>query len=145
MHTDKMVSKSTILQSCDSLNNQTKCHLTRSSTSGNNISDADAEAETSPYLGFPALNLAAPMAEYTYGRSYTTGSPGRPFAPPHSVYPAALMSLCAGTDSTSGHTSRGSGSHLPNLSSVPCSVCYNPIHGALRLYPQANPYLWYPQ
>ncbi|KAH9982760.1 hypothetical protein BGW80DRAFT_1453584 [Lactifluus volemus] len=27
----------------------------------------------SPRLGFPSLNLAAPMAEYTYGSSYTTG------------------------------------------------------------------------
>jgi hypothetical protein len=84
----------------------------------------------SPRLGFRTLNLAAPMAEYTYGSSYTTGSSGRPFTPPHSVYPAALMSLSAGemsSDSTSGCTSRGSGSHSPNLSSVPCSVCYNPI------------------
>ncbi|KAI0308088.1 hypothetical protein B0F90DRAFT_1664997 [Multifurca ochricompacta] len=41
----------------------------------------------SPRLGFPTLNLAAPMAEYTYGSSsYSTGSPGRPFTPPpHSV------------------------------------------------------------
>ena len=84
----------------------------------------------SPRLGFPTLNLAAPMAEYTYGSTYTTGSPGRPFTPPHSVYPAALMSLSAGemsSDSTSGRTSRGSGSHSPNLSSVPRSVRYNPI------------------
>jgi hypothetical protein len=28
----------------------------------------------SPRLGFPTLNLAAPMAEYTYDSSYTTGS-----------------------------------------------------------------------
>src|SRR6266404_4269791 len=84
----------------------------------------------SPRLGFPTLNLAAPMAEYTYGSSYTTSSPGRPYTPPHSVYPAALMSLSAGemsSDSTSGRTSRGSGSHSPNLSSVPRSVRYNPI------------------
>jgi hypothetical protein len=70
------------------------------------------------------------MAEYTYGSSYATGSPGRPYTPPHSVYPAALMSLSAGemsSDSTSGRTSRGSGSHSPNLSSVPRSVRYNPI------------------
>jgi len=85
---------------------------------------------TSPRLGFPSLNLAAPIAEYTYGSSYTTGSPGRPYTPPHSVYPAALMSLSAGemsSDSASGRTSRGSGSHSPNLSSVPRSVRYNPI------------------
>ncbi|KAH9081786.1 hypothetical protein EDB83DRAFT_2589908 [Lactarius deliciosus] len=85
----------------------------------------------SPRLGFPTLNLAAPMAEYTYGSpSYTTSSPGRPYTPPHSVYPAALMSLSAGemsSDSTSGRTSRGSGSHSPNLASVPRSVRYNPI------------------
>jgi hypothetical protein len=84
----------------------------------------------SPRLGFPSLNLAAPMAEYTYGSSYTTSSPGRPYSPPHGVYPAALMSLSAGemsSDSTSGRTSRGSGSHSPNLSSVPRSVRYNPI------------------
>ena len=42
------------------------------------------------------------------------------------------MSLSAGemsSDSTSGRTSRGSGSgsHSPNLSSVPRSVRYNPI------------------
>ena len=70
------------------------------------------------------------MAEYTYGSSYTTSSPGRPYTPPHGVYPAALMSLSAGemsSDSTSGRTSRGSGSHSPNLSSVPRSVRYNPI------------------
>jgi len=71
------------------------------------------------------------MAEYTYGSSYTTGSPGRAYTPPpHGVYPAALMSLSAGemsSDSTSGRTSRGSGSHSPNLSSVPRSVRYNPI------------------
>jgi hypothetical protein len=70
------------------------------------------------------------MAEYTYGSSYTTSSPGRPYSPPNSVYPAALMSLSAGemsSDSTSGRTSRGSGSHSPNLSSVPRSVRYNPI------------------
>ena len=30
-------------------------------------------------------------------------------------------------DSTSGRTSRGSGSHSSNLASVPLSVCYNPI------------------
>jgi hypothetical protein len=56
--------------------------------------------------------------------------PRRPYTPPHSVYPAALMSLSAGemsSDSTSGRTSRGSGSHSPNLSSVPHSVRYNPI------------------
>ena len=85
----------------------------------------------SPRLGFPSLNLAAPMAEYTYGSpSYTTSSPGRPYTPPHGVYPAALMSLSAGemsSDSTSGRTSRGSGSHSPNLASVPRSVRYNPI------------------
>ena len=71
------------------------------------------------------------MAEYTYSSSYTTGSPGRPYTPPHSVYPAALMSLSAGEISSdsgaSGRTSRGSGSHSPNLSSVPRSVRYNPI------------------
>ena len=70
------------------------------------------------------------MAEYTYSSSYMTGSSGRPFTPSHSVYPAALMSLSAGemsSDSTSGRTSRGSGSHSPNLSSVPRSVRYNPI------------------
>ena len=70
------------------------------------------------------------MAEYTYSSSYTTGSSGRPFTLSHSVYPAALMSLSAGemsSDSTSGRTSRGSGSHSPNLSSVPRSVRYNPI------------------
>ncbi|KAI0280996.1 hypothetical protein BGY98DRAFT_270049 [Russula aff. rugulosa BPL654] len=41
-----------------------------------------------------------------------------------------LMSLSAGkmtSDSTSGCTSRASGSHSPNLSSVPHSVRYNPI------------------
>ena len=27
--------------------------------------------------------FAAPMAEYTYGSSYTTSSPGRPYTPPH--------------------------------------------------------------
>ncbi|KAF8273019.1 hypothetical protein EI94DRAFT_1795715 [Lactarius quietus] len=84
----------------------------------------------SPRLGFPALNLAAPMAEYTYSSSYTTSSPGRPYTPPQSVYPAALMSLSAGemsSDSTSGRTSRGSGSHSPSLASVPRSVRYNPI------------------
>jgi hypothetical protein len=83
-----------------------------------------------PRLGFPTLNLAAPMAEYTYSSSYTTSSPGRPYTPPHSVFPAALMSLSAGemsSDSTSGRTSRGSGLHSPNLSSVPRSVRYNPI------------------
>src|SRR6266403_5373904 len=40
------------------------------------------------------------------------------------------MSLRAGAlsfDSTSGRTSRGFGSHSPNLSSVPRSVRYNPI------------------
>ena len=37
----------------------------------------------SPRLGFPTLYLAAPMAEYTYGRSYTTSSPGCPYTPPH--------------------------------------------------------------
>ena len=82
----------------------------------------------------------------TYGSSYTTSSPGRPYTPPHSIYPAALMSLSTGemsSDSTSGHTSCGSGSHLPNLSSGhtscgsgshlpnlssgPHSVRYNPI------------------
>ena len=66
----------------------------------------------------------------SYSSSYMTGSPSRPFTPPHSVYPAALMSLSAGeisSDSTSGRTSRGSGSHSPNLSSVPRSVRYNPI------------------
>ena len=31
------------------------------------------------------------------------------------------------SDSTSGRTSRGSGSHSPNLASVPRSVRYNPI------------------
>jgi hypothetical protein len=43
---------------------------------------------------------------------------------------AALMSLSAdemSSDSTSGRTSRGSGSHSPNLSPVPLSVRYNPI------------------
>jgi len=95
----------------------------------------------SPRLGFPTLNLAAPMAEYTYGNSYMTVCPG---TPPLSVYPGALMSLSAGemsSDSTSGRasrgsgsadsncgrTSRGSGTHSPNLSSVPRSVRYNPI------------------
>jgi len=66
----------------------------------------------------------------TYGSSYTTSSPGRPYTPPHGIYPAALMSLSTGemsSDSTSGHTSCGSGSHLPNLSSGPHSVRYNPI------------------
>jgi hypothetical protein len=56
--------------------------------------------------------------------------PRHPYTPPHSVYPAALMSLSAGemsSDSTSGRTSHGSGSHSPNLSSVPHSVRYNPI------------------
>jgi hypothetical protein len=70
------------------------------------------------------------MAEYTYGSFCTTGSHGRPFPPPYSVYPDALMSLSAGemsSDSTSGRTSRGSGSHSPNLSSVPRSVCYKPV------------------
>lgn len=70
------------------------------------------------------------MDDYTYGSAYTTGSPGRAFTPPHGVYPAALMSLSAGemsSDSTSGSTSRGSGSHSHNLSSVPRSVRYNPI------------------
>ena len=71
------------------------------------------------------------MAEHTYGRpSYMTSSPGRPYTPPHGVYPAALMSLSAGemsSDSASGRTSRGSGSHSPNLASVPRSVRYNPI------------------
>jgi hypothetical protein len=70
------------------------------------------------------------MAEYTYSSSYTTSSPGRPYTPPHSVFLAALMSLSAGemsSDSTSGRTSRGSGLHSPNLSSVPRSVRYNPI------------------
>jgi hypothetical protein len=41
-----------------------------------------------------------------------------------------LMSLSAGEmsfDSTSSRTSRGSGLHSPNLSSVPRSVRYNPI------------------
>jgi len=79
----------------------------------------------SPHLGFPALNLAFPMAEYTYDSSYTTGSSDRPFTFPHNVYPAALMFLSAGemsSDGTSGRTSCDSGSHSPNLSSVPRSV-----------------------
>jgi hypothetical protein len=83
----------------------------------------------SPRVGFPTLNLAAPMAEYTYGSSYTNGSPGHPFNPPHGAYPAALMSSSAGeifSDGTSGRTSRGSGSHSPNLFSVPHFVHYNP-------------------
>lgn len=40
----------------------------------------------SPHLGFPALKLAFPMAEYIYGSSYTTGSSGCPFDFPHSVF-----------------------------------------------------------
>jgi hypothetical protein len=43
---------------------------------------------------------------------------------------AILMSLSVGkmsSDSTSGRTGRGSGSPSPNLISVLCSVCYNPI------------------
>lgn len=48
-------------------------------------------------MGFPRLNLAAPIAKHTYGSSSTTGSPGRPYVPPHSMYPTALMSPCAGS------------------------------------------------
>jgi hypothetical protein len=73
------------------------------------------------------------MAGYSDGSSYTTSSPGRPYTPPHSVYPAPLMSLCAGEmSSCSGSArtsrgSRGSDSHSSNLSSTPRSVRYNPI------------------
>ena len=49
----------------------------------------------SPHLGFPTLNLAAPVAEYTYG---TVSSPGRPYTPLLSVYPAALMSSSMGPE-----------------------------------------------
>ena len=49
----------------------------------------------SPRLGFHTLNLAAPMAEYIYSSSYKNSPPGRPYTPPHSVYPAALISLSA--------------------------------------------------
>ncbi|KAI0049297.1 hypothetical protein FA95DRAFT_909395 [Auriscalpium vulgare] len=86
---------------------------------------------SSPRLGFPSLNLAAPMSEYTYGSpAYTTGSPTRPFTPPQGVYPA-LMNLSAGEMSSdsmqSGRTSRGSGTHSPSLAAVPRSHRYNPI------------------
>lgn len=76
-------------------------------------------SSVSPRMGFPSLNLAAPMAEYAYGSSYTTDFPGRPYTPPHraTAYPTALMSLCAG---------EGSGSHT-DLSSSPRPVRYNPI------------------
>jgi hypothetical protein len=52
-------------------------------------------SSVSPHMGFPHLNLAAPIAKHTYGSSYTTGSPSHPHIPPHSMYPTALMSLCA--------------------------------------------------
>jgi hypothetical protein len=51
---------------------------------------------------------------------------------------AALMSLSAeemSSNSTSGRTSRGSGSHSPNLSSVPLSVRYNTISVASMTRP----------
>ena len=44
------------------------------------------------------------------------------------------MSLSA-DDSTSGRTSRGFGSHSPNLSSVPLSVRFNPISVASMTRP----------
>jgi hypothetical protein len=45
----------------------------------------------SPRLGFPTLNLAAPMAEYTYGSpSYTAGG----VAPPVPYAPARCLSRC---------------------------------------------------
>ncbi|KAI0068036.1 hypothetical protein BV25DRAFT_1793378 [Artomyces pyxidatus] len=83
---------------------------------------------TSPRLGFPSLNLANPMVEYTY--SSPSYSPARPYTPPTSVYPA-LMNLSAGELSSdsmqSGRTSRGSGTHSPSLAAVPRSHRYNPI------------------
>ena len=53
----------------------------------------------SPRMGFPRQNLAAPIAEHIYGSSYTTGSPGRPYIPPHSMYPTVMMSLRVGSGS----------------------------------------------
>jgi hypothetical protein len=55
--------------------------------------------------------------------------PALPVAPTHLPTPAALMSLSAGemsSDSTSGRTSRGSGSQSPNLPSA--SVCTLQLH-----------------
>jgi len=78
----------------------------------------------SPRLGFPTLNLAAPMAEYTYGNSYMTVCPGEM----SSDSTSGRASRGSGSaDSNCGRTSRGSGTHSPNLSSVPRSVRYNPI------------------
>jgi hypothetical protein len=85
-----------------------------------------------PRLGFPNLNLAAPMAEFTYGRS------GHPYSDVYSDYsalpslvdPFDFTSLSAGqasNDSSSGRHTRGSGSHSCDTSSVPRSVRYNPI------------------
>jgi hypothetical protein len=76
------------------------------------------------------------MAKYTYSRSYTTSSPGRPYTPPYSVYSTALMSLSTcemSSDSTSGCTSCGSGSHSPRLPSVPRCMHYNPIIGVTSM------------
>ena len=74
--------------------------------------------------GFPTLNLAASMTEYTYSSSYTTSSPGRLYTPPHSVHPAALMSSSAcemSSDSASDRTSRGLAALVPTrLASPPC-------------------------
>ena len=49
-----------------------------------------------PHLASPPMRVAtraepqpgSVVTGYTYGSSYTTGSAGRPFTPPHSVYPA---------------------------------------------------------
>jgi hypothetical protein len=82
----------------------------------------------SPPLGFLTLNPAVPMAGYT--SAAPTGLVLLVVPSLLSIVSAPLMSLSAGkmtSDSTSGCTSRASGSHSPNLSSVPHSVRYNPI------------------
>jgi hypothetical protein len=86
--------------------------------------------QASPCLSPPSLDVAAPMAEYTYGSSYATSSSSRLSSSAHNTYPATLMSLCASklsSVSMSGSSSRRSGSHSHNISSATRSTRYNPL------------------
>jgi len=78
-----------------------------------------------PQTGSP-MDFTLPMTEYTYSSaSFSPASPPRPYSPPESIAPQALVY------SDDSRTSRGSGSQsppaIPYAATVPRSHRFNPI------------------